>query len=226
MMLWKLYSHLISLSKRLSRKGVYPFLEAQMSSVPAGSRVLAVGAGGPVAELARRLAEEKGFSLTLFDVSTEYKKPDIVGDICTYDFGREEIFRCVVMSEVLEHLHEPAGALSRVHRWLEKDGTLVLTVPFIFPLHDRPHDYFRFTRFGLELLLKDFRDVAVQERNSWGEALNVLVVRLVMENARAAQIAAPLLIAFAFLAAPPLMLASRVIKTDYLTTGYLVVARK
>jgi hypothetical protein len=31
----------------------------------------------------------------------------------------------------------------------------VLSGPFYWPLHEEPHDYFRFTRYGLERLLRE-----------------------------------------------------------------------
>ena len=147
----------------------------------------------------REYARRAQFDLELFDISTEHKSPDIVGDICTYDFEREGMYQYVVMSEVLEHLHSPQQAIDRIHRVLKADGRLIMTVPFIFPLHDRPNDYYRFTRYGLEFLLRRFRVVTVAERNSWAEALCVLAARLVMEDRRSAQLAAPAVIVVAFL---------------------------
>jgi hypothetical protein len=36
---------------------------------------------------------------------------------------------------------------------LRPGGSLVITVPFMARLHEEPHDYFRYTRHGLRLLL-------------------------------------------------------------------------
>src|SRR5205823_9005521 len=33
---------------------------------------------------------------------------------------------------------------------------LVLTVPDVWPTHEAPHDYWRFTRFGLDRLMREF----------------------------------------------------------------------
>ena len=225
-MLWKLYHLLILASKVLSRKGIYPFLAAQLSRIETGAKVLAVGAGGRTAETIREYAKRQRFDLDLFDISTEHKSPDIVGDICTYEFERPAMYRYVFMSEVLEHLHSPQDAIDRVHRVLKPDGRLILTAPFIFPIHDRPHDYYRFTKYGLTFLLRAFRDVTVAERNSWAEALNVLLARLVMERRWRAQLAAPFAVMGAFLLTPVALGVAKLIPTDFLTTGYIVVAIK
>ena len=42
---------------------------------------------------------------------------------------------------------------------MKPGGTLWLTAPFFYVEHERPYDYFRYTRYGLRFLLKqaDFR---------------------------------------------------------------------
>jgi SAM-dependent methyltransferase len=224
-MLWKLYSVLISASKLFSRKGIYPFLREQLSAIGPDGRVLAVGASGPTAALVKEHATRNGFRVTFLDVDPE-TSPDVVADLCVHDLGPEGSFTHVVLSEVLEHLHSPQDAIDRIHRALERKGTLVVTVPFVFPIHARPHDYYRYTRFGLSHLLRAFEDVSIRERNSWTEAILVLIVRLSMETRRSAQLLAPLALLFTAAATPFAWLVARFVRTDFLTTGYVVVARK
>lgn len=224
-MLWKLYSVLIQAGKLFSRKGVYPFLREQLGRIPSGARVLAVGSSGPTAELVRNSAEERGFRATFLDVDPE-KEPDVVADLCVHDLGPEGTYTHVILSEVLEHLHSPQGAIDRIFGALEPGGALVLTVPFVFPLHERPYDYYRFTRYGLAHLLRDFSEVEIEERNGWAEAINVLIVRLTMESRRSAQLLAPFALLFVAVTTPVALLLSRLVKTDFLTTGYVAVARK
>ena len=44
--------------------------------------------------------------------------------------------------------------LEEAHRVLQPGGVLILEFTQMAPLHDEPHDYFRFTRYGAEQLLE------------------------------------------------------------------------
>jgi SAM-dependent methyltransferase len=58
----------------------------------------------------------------------------------------------VLMTEVLGHTTQPMGAFPECARVLRCGGHLILSVPFIYPLRDWPHDYWRFTRYGPQVL--------------------------------------------------------------------------
>ena len=225
-MLSKAYILLIKASKTLSRKGIYPFLTKQLSEIEQGASVLSVGAGGRIAAMVREFGQKRDFGVDFFDVATVHKSQEIMGDICTYEFEKDEIYDHVVLAEVLEHLHSPQQAIDRIYRVLKKEGQLTLTVPFIFPIHSSPNDYFRFTSFGLAHLLREFTTVAIKERNSWAEAINVCIVRLIMEDRLLAKLLAPLILLIAFLMVPIVLLLSRLIPSDFMTSGYVVVAKK
>ena len=211
-------------SKGISRQGLYAFLDREFAAIEAGTTVLTVGAGGPVNGRLREHARRRGYAVVSLDID-EGRGPDVVGDLCTYDFG-DRRFDAVVMSEVLEHVHTPPDALRNVRGAMREGGRLILTTPFLFPIHNRPRDYYRFTRYGLEFLLNDFRDVDVRERNSWAEAVNVLLVRHYKETDRPSQLLSPLLISLAYAAQPLAALLGRLAPNDFMTTGYNVTARK
>jgi SAM-dependent methyltransferase len=60
---------------------------------------------------------------------------------------------CALCTEVLEHCPNPLQLLQEVQRVLKPGGTLILTVPFLWPLHEVPHDWCRYTPFALRHLL-------------------------------------------------------------------------
>ncbi len=75
-------------------------------------------------------------------------RPEIFGDAGMMPF-KADCFDTVLMMDVLEHLQAPNQAVSEAFRILRPGGRLILQVPFLYPLHDEPHDFQRWTRHGL-----------------------------------------------------------------------------
>lgn len=67
---------------------------------------------------------------------------------------RAATFGTVLGLSMLTYLPEPLAAIQEFHRVLKPGGVLLLEFTQMVPLHDEPHDYFRFTRCGAELLLR------------------------------------------------------------------------
>ncbi|GIV87330.1 MAG: type 11 methyltransferase [Chloroflexus sp.] len=63
---------------------------------------------------------------------------------------RNQQFDTILCTEVLEHTRQPFQVMQEISRLLKPGGHLVLSVPFIYPIHEAPHDHWRFTRYGLE----------------------------------------------------------------------------
>ena len=219
-----IYKIFIKLSKIISRKGIYPFLNIEFNQIESNKKVLTIGAGGEVNLLLNQYSLKRSFDVVSFDIEKD-RNPDILGDICSYDFKQDK-YDYIIIAEVLEHCHSPHLAIGNINRVLNNGGKVILTVPFIFPIHESPYDYYRYTKYGLEFLFKDFANLEIKERNSWLEAINVLFVRLVMDPRTTSRMFAPFFIIFAFFILPFIWIFSKVIKTDFITTGYLLTATK
>jgi SAM-dependent methyltransferase len=61
---------------------------------------------------------------------------------------------CVLSTQVLEHVPEPEEYLKEVSRVLRPRGRLLLSCPGSYMLHEEPHDYYRYTSYGLQHLLE------------------------------------------------------------------------
>lgn len=70
----------------------------------------------------------------------------------------------VVSLSVLEHLREPQLMLAEAFRILKFGGNLILQVPWQWRVHEAPHDYFRYTPYGLKYLLENvgFKNVTIE----------------------------------------------------------------
>ncbi len=76
---------------------------------------------------------------------------DIVASVYDLPFQDGE-FDVVLCMSVLEHLKEPARAITEMRRCLKAGGRIIVSVPFLFPIHDAPGDFWRFTKYGLQEL--------------------------------------------------------------------------
>jgi len=75
-------------------------------------------------------------------------RPSMFGDAPALGI-RDGCVDCVLLLEVLEHLESPRSALREIHRVLRPGGRLLLSMPFLYPIHDAPHDFQRYTTYGL-----------------------------------------------------------------------------
>lgn len=75
-------------------------------------------------------------------------KPAVFGDGARLPFANG-CFDGVVCLEVLEHVPDPALVVAEIGRVLRPDGRAWISMPFLYPLHDAPYDFQRYTEYGL-----------------------------------------------------------------------------
>ena len=109
----------------------------------------------------------------VLDVAPAYSV-DVVGDARTMPFCDASI-DVVLITQVLEHIPDPIAVIGEIRRVLKPGGTLLLSVPSIFPQHGSPGDYWRYMPQGLQWILRDFHNVTVK-----GEAGTVPSIFLVL----------------------------------------------
>ncbi len=78
-------------------------------------------------------------------------RPDVFADAADIPV-RDESVDLVLLLSVLEHLVDPERVLVQIRRSLRPNGRFVMQVPFLYPLHDEPRDFARWTRHGIEKL--------------------------------------------------------------------------
>lgn len=87
--------------------------------------------------------------------------PDVAADIAHVPLANG-CADAVICTEALEHVPFPEAVLAEAQRLLRPDGQLILSMPFLFPVHADPHDYQRYTKFKLEQLLREAGFTAVE----------------------------------------------------------------
>jgi SAM-dependent methyltransferase len=227
-MLSKLNLFFLKISKLISRKKLYSFIKKEISKellvTDRKLNILNVGSGGDVQ---KTLQQFEGVNLLNIDID-QLRKPDIVCDITDTNLLNIINFEpdVVCIFEVLEHIKEPHNAIKNIYKILKKGGKCLCSTPFIFPIHDEPNDYFRFTIYGLKLLFKDFSTINILKKNGWLESSFVNFVRLIKEKNFILKIIAIFFIILYFLAYPLIMILQKFTKSDRLTTGYFLTAKK
>ena len=121
--------------------------------LPAGARVLDAGAGE--GQYARHFSRQRycGVDLAVGDAAWDYSRLDVIADLTALPF-RTGVFDAALSIVTLEHLREPASALAEMARVVAPDGSLLVAAPHEWEVHQAPHDYFRYTRYGLTYLLE------------------------------------------------------------------------
>jgi SAM-dependent methyltransferase len=149
---------------------------------------------------------------------------DVVGDARIMPFSDASI-DVVLCTQVLEHIPEPIAVLAEIRRVLKPGGTLLLSVPSIFPQHGSPGDYWRYMPQGLQWILRDFHNVTVR-----GEAGTIPSIFLVL-NVYLQLIASPRpwLVRLLQWTICPLnnlagLLAGKIYRGDQFASNYFVVA--
>jgi len=157
--------------KKITRKHLEVFLKRHESD----KKTLDIGSGGSLYRYDRFFPNR-----VTVDIDPA-RNPEIIGDIHNLPFQNEE-FEVVLCVEVLEHVLDPRKAIAEMHRVLKKGGTLVLTTRFVYPIHDAPHDYWRFTKYGLQELFKDWNVQELVPETHTFSALAILFQRIAYQT--------------------------------------------
>ena len=156
--------------KKITRKNMRAFLSRHATA----ERVLDLGAGGsPFANLFPNRVTA--------DIDPE-RKPDIVADAEHLPFKDNE-FKCILCTEMFEHVKDPFQAEQEIRRVMAPGGKLILTTRFVFPLHDTPEDYWRFSKYGLAELFRAWKIIEILPETKDFSAIGALLQRISFQTA-------------------------------------------
>ena len=123
------------------------------SSLADGARVLDAGAGE--ASYSHLFTRQRYLALDLGigDSSWNYRRLDCIADLAALPLASASCDACLCIV-TLEHVRGPARVLEELARSLRPGGRILLVVPHEWEVHQPPHDYFRYTRYGAQYLLE------------------------------------------------------------------------
>lgn len=77
---------------------------------------------------------------------------DVTADLSDRLPFEDGAFDTAILSDVLEHIARPEVLLGEIARILAPGGRLIGNTPFLYWLHEQPHDHFRYTEHALRQL--------------------------------------------------------------------------
>jgi len=146
-------SRLRALSKWVARTPIHPqwLMGPKIPPaglVDAGGRVLDIGAADRW--LQTHLGSEAQYVALDYPATGQVlygARPDVFADAAYLPFA-DGTFSAVACLEVLEHVRMPDQVLAEIARVLRPGGVAYVSMPFLYPVHDAPHDYQRWTPHG------------------------------------------------------------------------------
>lgn len=145
-----------------SRRGLFRAMRdlgAELSG-----RMLDIGCGTKPYEPYLSVKEYIGVEIDT-ERSRTTSKADVFYDGTRIPFD-DSSFDSVLANEVFEHVFNPGEFLTEVNRVLKLNGKFLLTVPFVWDEHEQPHDYARYTSFGLVHILGQYGFEVVRHTKS------------------------------------------------------------
>lgn len=135
----------------ISRWEVTTYMQEVAQQVPLSHSVLDAGAGD-----SRYRSLFAGRYYVGVDAAVgkrlEYGGLDALSNLEALPF-RDETFDAALCMNVLEHVRRPDICLSEIYRVLKPGGVVYLMVPLFAREHQLPHDYYRYTSYGIDYLL-------------------------------------------------------------------------
>jgi SAM-dependent methyltransferase len=148
----------------------------------------------------------------------------------------DDSFDIIICTQVLEHVPYPSAVVKEFYRVLKPSGKLFVTVPQGYGIHGEPYNYFYFTRYGLELVLREaeFEAIEIKERGGYfyylfdrlANAIPRIVVGYKEKMFLMMLILSPLHIFLAYLFSPMLLLLEPLDREKRFTMGYVSTAKK
>ena len=158
--------------KRITRQLELKFLRNYQTT----DEVLDVGAGTRIAPTYKKLFPNR----ICVDID-EKQQPDIVADVVDLPFD-DESHQTVLCLEMFEHLKEPQKAADELYRILRKGGRLILTTRFLYPLHNVPEDYLRYTPYMLREIFKKWTIEKLEFESEAFTAMGILLQRVGLQT--------------------------------------------
>lgn len=122
--------------------------EIQKNSFYLSGKIMDYGCGSRPYEVFFPDSQYVGVDVSISGHPQKDKKADVYFDGETLPF-EDCYFDGILASEVLEHVMDLKKCLSELHRVIKPGGRILITCPFVWPIHEEPYDFARYTPYAL-----------------------------------------------------------------------------
>ena len=154
------------------------------SSYKFNGKLIDIGCGSkPFKKLFKNINSYKGIDFKDYSVNRHFSS-----DTPDYYFNKDyyktlklpfknNSFNTTVCFQVLEHHVSPAKLVAELFRITGKGGFILISFPFIWGLHEEPHDYCRLTNYGFNKLIEehDVEFICYKKLGSLFSTISILV---------------------------------------------------
>lgn len=152
-------------------------VEMFSKTIPPDSTVLDVGCGLRPYERFFTHGQYIGIDVESSGRESTGKRADYIFDGTHIPFETNSL-DAIICTEVLEHAVDPEKLLDEMHRVLKPNARLLITVPFIWGLHELPYDFRRYTSEGIKKIITNAGFIIEKQQNLNGgvNAIQTLVL--------------------------------------------------
>jgi SAM-dependent methyltransferase len=203
-----------------------------------GGAVLDIGCGSkPYKSLFAKTTRYVGIDYYNYSTNKDFARE---GPDCYFDdayiatlrlpFASDE-FDGAVAFQVLEHHPKPQQLIDEMFRVVKIGGLLLLSAPFLGGVHESPHDYQRYTEYGLQEMVRSHKCKILQIKKQ-GSIFSTIAM-LFNEHLNHFAAKNRMTYIFSVLIYPPLMLFSyscilldKIFKSESIYYNHLILIRK
>jgi len=130
------------------------FVDAVAAATPAGATIVDAGAGECQWRSFFPQRRYIGIDTGCGEAKWGYRNLAAVADVANIPL-RDGSVDTYLSVQVLEHVRAPLTVVLEAARVLRPGGFFFAATSFVWPEHQQPHDFFRFTRYGVRHLLAE-----------------------------------------------------------------------
>lgn len=106
------------------------------------------------------------------------RKVDVFYDGKTLPFD-DNTFDNILSTEVIEHVFNPDEIFKELFRVLKPGGFILITCPFLWPEHEQPWDYARYSSFGIKHLFEKHHFEVIKQDKT-GNTISGIIQMIVL----------------------------------------------